>query len=109
MSQSHQATAAKKQLLKRRAAISRLRTDNDASAATLGDEKRGEELAENDEIAGVLVLLSERESAELREVDAALKRLELGSWGRCEKCLGPIDPRRLAALPEARTCASCAS
>jgi DnaK suppressor protein len=109
MPESHPETAAKQQLLQRRAAIARLRSENDAGAATLGAERRGEELAENDEISGVLVLLSERESAELGEVDAALKRIDLGTWGRCEKCQGPIDPRRLKAFPEARTCTSCAA
>ena len=108
MTLSQQATAAKKQLLQRRATISRLRTDQNADVVELGAEKRREELAQNDEISDVLVLLSERETIKLQEVDAALKRLELGTWGTCEKCGAAIDSGRMAALPEARTCNNCA-
>ncbi len=107
MPQSPQAKAAKRKLIVRRTAISGLRSSNDAGALALGAEKRPEELAQNGEISGVLVLLSERENAELGELDAALKRLELGTWGRCEKCQKAIPARRMTALPEARTCASC--
>ena len=75
----------------------------------LNAEKRGEELAENVEISDVLVLLSQKESAALKEVDAALERIDRGSWGRCESCHEAISPRRLTALPEARTCERCAT
>ena len=108
MTHSQQATAAKKELLLRRASISRLRTDQNADVIELGAEKRSEEHAQNDEISDVLMLLSERETVKLQEVDAALKRLELGTWGTCEKCGAAIDTGRMAALPEARTCTSCA-
>jgi DnaK suppressor protein len=103
-----QAIAAKSSLLQRRATLSALRTTSERDATALGAEARSEELAESQEIADVLVQLSAQETAELREVDAALKRLELGTWGRCEVCLRHIDTRRMKARPEARTCASCA-
>lgn len=109
MNQSQQVTAATEKLLQRRAAISRSRTGNDADAVALGAEKRTDELAENEEISDVLMLLSDRDTAELREVDAALQRLSQGTWGRCEQCHGAIDARRMAVLPEARTCSSCMS
>jgi RNA polymerase-binding transcription factor DksA len=107
MKPSRQATAVTEKLLKRRAAISRSRTSNDADAVELGAEKRSDALAENQEISDVLIRLSERETVELREVDAALERLSNGTWGRCEQCHGPIDARRMAVLPEARTCSNC--
>jgi RNA polymerase-binding transcription factor DksA len=44
----------------------------------------------------------ERESDELREVQAALERLGAGTYGVCMKCGEPIDPQRLKALPTAR-------
>ncbi len=109
MTHGQQVTAAKKQLLQRRALLSRSRAANNADAVALGAEKRLEELAENDEISDVLVLLSERESIELEEINAALKRLSLDTWGHCEKCRAVIDSDRLTALPEARTCITCAS
>lgn len=45
----------------------------------------------------------------LAEIDAALARLDDGSYGTCERCGGPIGDARLEARPEARTCISCAT
>jgi DnaK suppressor protein len=44
----------------------------------------------------------------LAELDAASARLAAGTYGRCERCGRPIDPARLDARPEARTCVACA-
>jgi DnaK suppressor protein len=44
----------------------------------------------------------------LAELDAASARLDAGTYGRCEHCGRPIDPARLDARPEARTCVACA-
>lgn len=43
--------------------------------------------------------------ADLADVDAALGRLDDGTYGRCEVCGGPIDDARLSALPATRACA----
>ena len=40
----------------------------------------------------------------LAQIDAALRRVEDGSYGVCEVCGGQIDPARLEARPTARTC-----
>lgn len=40
----------------------------------------------------------------LREVDSALERLELGSYGLCEVCHDPIEKDRLLADPLVRFC-----
>ncbi|QBX56310.1 TraR/DksA family transcriptional regulator [Nocardioides seonyuensis] len=45
----------------------------------------------------------------LAEVDAAMERLDAGSYGTCEQCGGPIGEARLEARPVARTCITCAS
>lgn len=45
----------------------------------------------------------------LAEVEAALQRLEGGTYGLCERCGQPIAEARLEARPAARTCVSCAS
>ena len=45
----------------------------------------------------------------LAALDDALAGLELGDYGRCERCRQPIAAERLEALPAARTCISCAS
>jgi len=43
----------------------------------------------------------------LCQVKHALKRLALGLYGICEVCNGPIEPDRLAFLPEATVCCHC--
>lgn len=48
--------------------------------------------------------LRESVQAELDEVDAALRRVEEGTYGRCEACGRPIGEERLAAVPAARFC-----
>ena len=50
-----------------------------------------------------------RQAAEhLGELDAALQRVDDGTYGLCAGCGLPIDPRRLEARPVARTCVPCA-
>ena len=44
----------------------------------------------------------------LAEVDAALARLDDGSYGSCERCGESIGPERLEARPETRLCIDCA-
>lgn len=48
-------------------------------------------------------------AAELREIEHALRKLETGEYGRCERCDQPIAPERLEALPQVRLCLSCQS
>jgi len=43
----------------------------------------------------------------LAEVDAALARLDAGTFGRCENCRRPIPKERLRAAPYARYCLDC--
>ena len=45
----------------------------------------------------------------LAEVEAAIDRLEKGTYGHCERCGQPISPARLEAKPAARRCIACAS
>jgi DnaK suppressor protein len=51
--------------------------------------------------------LDEHESAELALVDAALKRIEAGTYGRCVACGIDIPQARLSAAPEAARCLPC--
>jgi len=46
-------------------------------------------------------------AGELAQIAAALQRLELGTYGRCEDCGEPIDERRLRALPATPFCTAC--
>ena len=43
--------------------------------------------------------LRERAIRDLAQVDAALARLDAGTYGLCQACGRPIDPERLEALP----------
>lgn len=49
-----------------------------------------------------LVAEISQEQAELVEVEAALERIRLGTYGRCEVTGEPIAPERLQALPWTR-------
>ena len=43
------------------------------------------------------------------EIDAALQRLDAGTYETCDGCGGPIGDDRLEARPVARTCIKCAA
>jgi RNA polymerase-binding transcription factor DksA len=44
---------------------------------------------------------------EIADIDAALARIQAGSYGRCLNCGGPLGLQRLRAIPEARYCLAC--
>ena len=46
---------------------------------------------------------------ELEAIEEALQRLEGGSYGYCEVCGQPIEPRRLEIMPETPLCRNCMS
>lgn len=47
--------------------------------------------------------------AELTHIDHALARLDEGTYALCERCGNEIDPDRLAVVPYATGCRSCAA
>jgi DnaK suppressor protein len=49
----------------------------------------------------------DRDSALLRELKAALRRVHDGSFGICMECESAISPKRLAAVPWALRCIQC--
>jgi DnaK suppressor protein len=51
--------------------------------------------------------LRDRNEQQLASVDAALARLDDGTYGRCIRCGRPIAPERLDALPWAAHCIDC--
>jgi DnaK suppressor protein len=52
-------------------------------------------------------LTLDRDSRLLREVMAALARIENGGYGICDACEEEIKPKRLNAVPWARHCLQC--
>jgi DnaK suppressor protein len=49
----------------------------------------------------------DREFNQLRNVLAAIRRIEEGSFGTCQECDEDIHPKRLAAVPWAACCIQC--
>jgi DnaK suppressor protein len=49
----------------------------------------------------------DREFNQLRNVLAAIRRIEEGSFGICQECDEDIHPKRLAAVPWATFCIQC--
>lgn len=56
----------------------------------------------------VIQALALRLAVEIDEVAGALRRLDDGVYGRCERCARAIGQARLVALPAASRCADCA-
>jgi len=56
----------------------------------------------------VLEAMGQHDLTELRAIDAALARIDDGSYGTCAKCGAGISPKRLAAVPTAALCRTCA-
>ena len=55
----------------------------------------------------LLFELSDNERTTLDHIEAALRKIEKGTYGVCEFCRKPIPPARLQALPFARYCIGC--
>ena len=53
------------------------------------------------------VNLIQNENVELQAIDAAIERIEAGTFGECESCGGEIPKSRLKVIPHARLCIKC--
>jgi RNA polymerase-binding protein DksA len=53
--------------------------------------------------------LMESEEVTLENIEAALERIEDGTYGLCEECGVKIPKKRLGAVPYASMCVRCAS
>lgn len=75
----------------------------------LGDEEGFGEAdsisVERDRVLSLQAMARQR----LDDIDAAVRRLEAGTYGACRTCRRPIPMVRLEAVPEATQCVSCAS
>ena len=88
-------------LLKR---MSRIDAELDAHEA-----KDFEEMATEREGDEVLEDLGHSARHELRMIEAALHRIEVGEYGECVSCGAEIDPERLDLVPATPFCATCAA
>ena len=80
-----------------------LLAEHRAEAASLIGANDADSIAERD----LLDVAGTRAEEAILEIEAALAKLDDGSYGSCEDCGGVIAPERLEALPHARHCVSC--
>jgi DnaK suppressor protein len=79
------------------------RPDVLAHGGRLGEEDRAQISNEESVVLG----LNNLEYEKLRQVKAALQRIDDGDYGLCDRCGEPIPPRRLQVLPWATYCVPC--
>jgi DnaK suppressor protein len=96
-----------------RKAISYLHEEN---RATTEDEQRELSGGSDNHLADIATYTYDREldstlegaeGEHLAHIDAALTRIEDGSYGMCENCGKAISPERLEAMPWATLCIDC--
>ena len=75
------------------------------------DQQSVGRLSRMDALQGQAMALAteERREQERTRIEAALRRLEYGEYGICQKCDEEIDIRRLQLDPASPFCLSCAS
>lgn len=68
------------------------------------DAEEGDpDLAEREKNLALLVAMERK----LESINAALRAIEKGQYGICERCGNPIDPARLEVRPDATLCLDC--
>ncbi len=77
-----------------------LREPADPDFAEQATEAEADEVLEGLESSALL---------EISQINAALARIEEGSYGECATCGEPVGEKRLEAIPHASQCISCAS
>lgn len=100
-----------KQELSERKALLVKRADKVERDASHRDEPLSADFAEqavereNDD---VLSAIGEESRHEIELITKALHRIETGEYGECQECGADIDELRLAAVPYAELCITCA-
>jgi len=96
-------------LLERRRQILEVQRTADRSWQDLQlPEVELEETAQKENLSQGLDQLGERELAEIQAIDAALGKIDEGTYGICESCGRPISKERLEVVPWAEICIRCA-
>lgn len=75
-----------------------------ASGPIDADSSEQAQTIQNDEVVDQL---DDLERVELNKIDAALGRIEAGTYGVCSECGSSISEKRLKALPFASVCMDC--
>jgi len=102
----------RERLLRRRRELVSGTLDARRGIEMLEAQEKGQELEEGAQSAHasfVLQELSESQQREVAQIDAALARMEAGTYGICVDCGNPISEARLLAVPFALRDAGCQS
>jgi DnaK suppressor protein len=82
--------------------------DPDSDDASIDVERGFADSAHSTAERARLIAVMKALRANLRWVNRALKKMDLGTYGTCERCGNPIPGERLEALPWAILCVDCA-
>ena len=77
----------------------------DVTQSHSGDSAEQAQERENDEVVDAI---GNETAQSIRDIQAALMRIEDGTYGLCEVCGGDIGQGRLEVIPEATRCVNCA-
>jgi DnaK suppressor protein len=85
----------------------RRKAHDNLTAATVSDEHliEPEDIARHETSSAEMLGLADRQRELVEEIDAALRRMELGTYGISESSGEPIPYNRLVAVPWARNAA----
>lgn len=82
--------------------------------ATLKDDSLQREDSVNSEEDGTdaferqfALNIASSENEVVLDIDEALRRIDLGTYGMCEQCRAPVEIQRLKAMPFAKMCIKC--
>ena len=78
----------------------------DVTQSHSGDSAEQAQERENDEVVDAI---GNETAQSIRVIQAALERIEAGTYGTCDSCGEDIGQARLTAVPEATRCVSCAA
>lgn len=81
-----------------------LKEEASHSPDDLADET---DLAASEVNQNLTLRLRDRERLLIQKVETALAKIETGTYGTCEECEEPIEPKRLEARPVATLCIAC--
>jgi RNA polymerase-binding protein DksA len=82
-------------------------TEDDQRELSGGADDHPADIASNTYDRELDSTLEETEEVHLGRVDAALKRIEDGTYGICDNCGKPINLERLEAMPWVTLCIDC--
>jgi DnaK suppressor protein len=99
----------REQLLRLRAELLREVSESYATCRELGQDGVADigDMSANAYSRDVLFNLSESQLQRIRDIDAALERIDKGEYGICMNCGEEIAPRRLEVRPFSRYCIEC--